>query len=167
MQVYDFYITPTDYEIASENNISAKTLEARIRDLGWNKERALNQEVRRKSDRKYWAKVAESNGISYNAFTNRVNAGGWDMERAATQPLQDKKKQIAYMRQKRMKYPREIVELAKSNGIQYRTFHQRVYTGWDMMKAATTPIMSASECGRLSKQANELNMRWLFPKVMS
>ena len=167
MQVYDFYITPTDYEKAAENNIKPKTLEARIRELGWNKEKALNQELQRKTDRKYWAKIAASNGIGYCTFANRVNVHGWDMERAATQPLQDRKKQMASMIQKRIKYPREIVELAKSNGIKYRTFQQRIYNGWDMMKAATTPVMSASECGRLSKQGNELNMRWLFPKVRS
>lgn len=36
VEIYDFYITPEEYEIAEENRITKSTLERRIRLYGWN-----------------------------------------------------------------------------------------------------------------------------------
>ena len=46
--VYDFYITPEEYKRAAENGIRKAALEARIRKLGWDKERA-NQHKKEKT----------------------------------------------------------------------------------------------------------------------
>ena len=46
---YDFYITPEEYKIAAQNGINRKTLEDRIRKLGWNKERAINTPTKKKN----------------------------------------------------------------------------------------------------------------------
>lgn len=51
------------------------------------------------------------------------------------------------------KYPKEILELARSNGISYITFKQRVrQLKWEMIRAATTPIMTRREIGLLAKK---------------
>ncbi len=41
MNYYDFYITPEEYEVAEKNGIDKRTLEQRIREYGWDKERAI------------------------------------------------------------------------------------------------------------------------------
>lgn len=62
-------------------------LDRRVRQQGWNKQRAMTTPPRKLTNRLYWKAEAEKNGINYDTFMSRVNRG-WTMERAATQPLQ-------------------------------------------------------------------------------
>src|SRR5699024_12075072 len=74
--MYDYYITPEEYETAERNGISRVLLDKRVRDLLWDKETAINKPPRKQdySLSKY-ADVAEQNGIHRNTFFTRVKSG--------------------------------------------------------------------------------------------
>ncbi|MGE7113221.1 hypothetical protein [Lysinibacillus sp. NPDC047702] len=144
---YDYYITDEEYEFAEARGISQKTLDYRIRRLGWSKSKALNTPV--KKQRKYpkhiMDKVKENN-IHPNTFRWRVQYG-WDIERACTEPTLPPNHPLRRSGnvEKRRKYPIELVLLAEKNGISYQTFRRRVKSGMDMHTAAVTPLMSKDE----------------------
>lgn len=157
----EFYITPEEYEKAQKNGINAFNLERRIRLLGWRKEKAMNTPVRKRCDRSKWVKIAKENGIKYNTFMSRVNVYGWDEERAASEPLQNRQAAAHKAHEKIRVLPREYVELAKQNGISYYTFRRRIKKGWDAEKAATHPVMSSIEAGRMgARKVRELYGDW-------
>ena len=91
----NYYITPAEYELAESMGICKRTLETRVRILGWDKKRATTTPLMTKKDisenlRKYPKEIlelAESNGICYNTFYFRVNKLKWDVMRAATTPI--------------------------------------------------------------------------------
>lgn len=148
-----FYITPEEYEVAEKNGIDAHNLERRIRLLGWSKEKAINTPLRELNDRSYWVEVARKNGIKYQTFMNRVNNLGWDEERAATAP--PNKHQFNGVHEKVRIIPTEIIKLAEKNGIKYHTLRMRIKRGMDPHEAATKPLMSKSEAGKLGAKAYE------------
>lgn len=155
MKPYDYYITPEEYEIAERNGISKKRLQRRIWDLAWDKQRAINEPPQKKSQAipKEIAKRAEQNGIKYETLRQRIHRFGWDYERACTEPLQDKTKAVKKALNAQRRYPKEIMELLKLNGIKYSTFINRINkSGWDLYKAATTPTMTKRESALLAKQ---------------
>lgn len=153
MNPYDFYITPEEYELAAQNGIDRENLNRRVRLLGWKKDRAIRTPLGKLTNRKHWVEVAKQNGIGYNTFMNRVNNHGWDEESAATQPLQDRRAQATKATEKIRKIPRKFVKLAEANGIPYHTFRARVIRyGWDMERAATEPIWTRQQIGRLGAQ---------------
>lgn len=135
-----YYITPEDYSKAAQNGISATTLEARVRNLGWNVERAIKTPPQARTDFKDWPKIAQQNGICRWTFRNRISLG-WDPERAATQPVVSRSKNMSVLGKKNRIFPKSLLELAQSNGISSHTFGDRVRRGWDPTKAATTPLM--------------------------
>lgn len=150
-----FYITPEEYQQAAAIGISPALLEVRIRLLGWKKDKSLQTPVRKLTDRKYWADIAKRNGIKYESFFSRLNRG-WGMERAATKPLQnaaERREQALYATEFVRKIPRAYIELAASNGIAHATLHDRLKRGLDLEEAATLPIASHSEAGKLGAQA--------------
>lgn len=153
MNPYDFYITPEEYEIAARNGIRSALLEVRIRSLGWSKERAITEQPQRKKPRIPRAIIdqAKQNGITYNTLRWRVHTLGWDLERASTQPLQDRRAQAKRAHEASRKYPLEIIQIAEENGIPYNTFRHRIKAGWNMKVAATTPVMTPTEIGLLTK----------------
>jgi len=144
VNVYDYYITPEEYEIAAKNGICRKTLEKRIRELGWDKERAISEKPRKKSSIKKLAEIAKKNGINYHTFHYRIR-NGWEIERAVSAPLVDKKKLAAHASESKRKYPKDVVEMARKNGISYTCFVKRVYNGMDLIEAATKPTMTPHE----------------------
>ncbi|KZL93526.1 hypothetical protein [Clostridium magnum] len=163
VNVYDFYITPEEYEMAEANGISKALLEVRIRRLAWNKEKAISiSPSRHKRLGSDWIKLAQENGICYSTFKYRANELGWDLERAATQPLQDRKAQAKQAYEKSRKYPKEFKELAEKNGISERTFHRRLESGWDIETAATKPIMTPREVGLLTKEKRQKSLTRIF-----
>lgn len=148
-----FYITPEEYAQAEANGISEILLNVRIRQLGWTKERALADPPHNKKSLKgEWLTISEGNGICYSTFRYRVNRLGWSMERAATQPLQDRREQAASAKEGRRKYPAHLLELAKKNGINVRTFHRRMKIGWDGITAASRKPMTPTEIGLMTKE---------------
>ncbi|WP_195970598.1 hypothetical protein [Clostridium thermobutyricum] len=159
MKVYDYYVTPKEYEIASTNNISRVRVNQRIRNFGWSKERAITESPRRMNNYSEWLDIVDKNKINRRTFYCRVK-NGLDRDRAATMPVMTKEEVLNLMhdraKKKVKKYPKEIVELARSNGISYITFKQRVgQLKWEMIRAATTPVMTRRECGLLAKKKNQ------------
>ena len=157
MEVYDYYITPEEYEIASKNNISRDNVNKRIRWLGWSKKRAITEKPRHpNNDYSEWLDILDKNGINRQTFYTRIR-NGCDINKAVTMPAMTKEEKFNLLneiaKKKVRKYPKEIVELAKSNGISYNTFRFRVsQSKWDMMRAATTPLMTPREKGLLVKE---------------
>lgn len=78
-------------------------------------------------------KIAEQNGISRQTVNQRIKKGKKTIEQAITEPLSGE-----FAR----KY-RKYVELAKKNGIDYKTFRSRILYGkrrkWTPEEAATVP----------------------------
>jgi uncharacterized protein YjcR len=147
VNVYDYYVTPEEYEIAQKNGISPGRVNDRIRNYGWSKKDAITiPPMKMKPFNEKYVKLAESNGISRDTFRLRVRHYGMSEYEAATKPLQDRKKQANIMQKKRKKYPDELLELAKKNGIKYTTFIARINRlRWDPLKAATTKRMEVSK----------------------
>lgn len=148
-----FYITPEEYDQAAAIGIDSESLSRRVRLLGWDKHKAMTTPLGKITDRKYWAGVAKENGIGYYTFMNRVNNLGWEEEKAATEPLQDRKAAAACATEKVRKFPAEILRLAEKNGIAYHTMRARIRKGWDPRDAATLPVGTHSDAGKLGKAA--------------
>lgn len=66
--IYDFYITPEEYEIAVKNGIGKVALENRIRKHGWDKERALTQPTQKQVNNSKWYPIAEAMVFQKNCF---------------------------------------------------------------------------------------------------
>lgn len=162
MNVYDYYITPEEYDTAKENGISPTLLEQRVRLLAWPKEKAISTPPHKKKPVKDWAEIAEKHGICYSTLRYRMNRLGWDPERAATQPLQDRAAQAKKASEKSRKYPERYARLAEKNGIKERTFHRRMKEGWDPLVAATRPAMTPSEIGLMTKDKRKVELRKFF-----
>lgn len=163
---YEFYITPEDYDIAKVNGISANTLEARIRRYGWDKQRAITEPPRRKQNKALPREAIEraaKNGINQRTLSTRVHLLGWNIEKACTEPLFDRSEHMASVNKSRAKYPTEMYELAKSNGIHERTFRRRVKNGMDMLEAATKPTATRREIALMGEEAHIRNCeKFLF-----
>lgn len=150
-----FYITPDEYAEAAKIGIKPAMLDRRVREQGWSKERAMTTPPRKLTDRRCWKAEAEQNGISYDTFMSRVNRG-WSMEKAATKPLptvEERRQQALHASEQIRVYPKTYVQLAERNDIPYPTFFHRVkYCGWDMERAATEPLWTREQIGRLGAQ---------------
>ena len=72
--------------------------------------------------------VAVKNGIRKDLVIRRFYFYGWEKEKALNQPYNHKSEN------------QELIDLAKSNGIRWKTFYARVTRGWDPLKAATTGL---------------------------
>lgn len=82
-------------------------------------------------------KIAESNGISERLAKFRYEQCAWEKERAITQaPRVTENLWPAYK------------ETAKKNGVAQSTFYGRMYRGWDVDRAASTPPVDPKEGGR-------------------
>lgn len=166
MDIYNFYITPEEYERAKKNGISKKRLDSRVRDLLWNKEEAINTPViKQKKYPKEIKELVKKNGISMSTFKSRVNQLGWSMVEAATIPVMDKTKNIYKAIPKVRKYSKEIIEKVKQNNIPVKCFYSRITKyKWDIEKAATTPVMSSREIGLMTKEKRGKVLDYIFCK---
>nr|WP_306474301.1 nucleoside permease [Bacillus pseudomycoides] len=140
------WLTDEEYARAAESGISKSALRRRVYDYGWDLEEALTAppgSVRHEFERKHekWLKVALKNGIKSSTFYSRLNLG-WSYENAANKPVH-----------KKNKTEKNWLEVALENGIRYQTFTSRVRMyGWDLERAATTPVMTARESGKKARQ---------------
>lgn len=162
--IYNFYITPEEYKRAAENGISKKRLETRIRDMAWDKEKAITTPVKNKKQYPREIKeLAEKNGICMRTFKSRVNLLGWDMLKAATTPVMDSRQNIYKAIPKVRKYPKEFIELARENGIPDKCFYNRITKyKWTIERAATTPVMTPQEVGLMTKEKRKKVNDWIF-----
>lgn len=153
----DYYVTPEEYEKAKNNGISYSIVNSRIRSYGWNKERALTEKpiIRDRHLNEKYVDLAKNNGISREAYAYRVSHGYSEYE-AATIPIKNRKKHMSELGKGKRKYSKEIIELARSNGISIRTFYRRIQKDkWSPMKAATTPLIVGRERALLGAKSYE------------
>lgn len=151
MNPYDFYITDEEYGVAAANGIGRSTLNNRIRNFGWEKQKAMTDPVQPQRAQPEWRKIAELNGIRPDTFYARVNRYGWDPERAATEPPHQKPQELAAAA--RRKIPKEMFDLAASNGISEGAFKSRIYqSGWSIERAATEPTWSKQQVDAYGNQ---------------
>lgn len=144
-----FYITPEEYEEAARNGVSRKTLTQRIRQYGWNKQRAIQTPPRERKDLdEYWVNVSQLNGIKRDTFIKRIRKYGFSPQEAATRPLNDNSVVARVMIERNRKIPMRYIELAQRNGIKRATFYSRLKYGWPIEDAATVPTLTFNECGR-------------------
>lgn len=137
------YITPGDYAVAAERGICARTLESRVRMLGWDVDRAISEPPQVQRSYPEWRELANQNGVSNEVFYDRIRRG-WDPELAATTPLISRPQAVAAAA--RIKIPQAIKDMAAANGISYAAFRSRVYeSGWDLERAATEPTWSRKQ----------------------
>lgn len=146
--VYDFYITPEEYKLATENGIGKVALENRIRKLGWDKERALTQPTQKKIDNSKWYPIAEANGISRKLFLSRINKNKWSPEKAATEP-------VRYTSERNRKYSDEIYEILEVNGISKELFYDRMRKGWSVERAMTEKKFTVEEVTKKMLEASK------------
>lgn len=154
----EWYITPQEYETAKQNGISRKLVDERVRNLGWDKEKAISVQPKKlKRFNKEMVKLAEMNGISYDTFRFRVRYYGWDEYRAATEPKWDKDKFRDNLRKvRKRKYPKELLELAEKNGIYKDLFYSRVNKlKMSPEDSATTPVKNIHEIAKMGAAAYE------------
>jgi hypothetical protein len=81
--------------------------------------------------------IAANNGIDKARLEHRVRVDGWSIDRAIFKPKR------SYNRHG------EWLNVARSNGIPSNTFHSRIKKGWSPEFAASTPLLSPEEVGRL------------------
>jgi hypothetical protein len=159
MTVYDYYITPDEYERAAAIGVQPYTLERRIRSLNWSKEKALTTPPRKQVDRTEWRSVAEKNGVPTKVFYDRVLRMRWPEDEAATRPLcsPEQRTALALRASKAgQKYSDEVIRLRKQNGISNSTFHYRVHVcEWSPEKAATEPVMDRQRVGEIGVKARK------------
>lgn len=151
-----FYITPEEYERAAAIGVDNQTIDRRVRELGWKKDRAITTPIRPiDKNRRYWRLIAEKNGIQFAAFHSRITRG-WTDEEAATRPLQtqeDNRRQALQATEKIRKIPKWCIDLAEQNGIAYHTMRMRIKKGWNLEEAATAPVMTKRESGKRGAKA--------------
>lgn len=163
MSVYDFYITPEEYAAAGENGISRKCLTVRIRQLGWNKRRAMTEPPQKQSPRSEWLDMAKANGIQPGTFWDRVKRRGWEPERAATTMSTSADDSLKAANRVRRRFSEDIHALRKANGIPYTTFVHRVCeSGWDEYRAATEPAWTRQQISQAGRKASRVNNDDLF-----
>lgn len=145
-----YYITPQDYETAAKNGVNDKTLNQRVRSLGWSINKAVSTPIARREDG--LLELALRNGIGRSTYQKRIYKLGWSKEKAATTLIQ------------KAVYP-EWQEIAKKNGVSKNTFNQRINKyGWSPEQAATTPLLSYGERkffkrGRIDSEEEKPNER--------
>lgn len=151
----EFYITPEEYETAEKNGISSWTLEVRVRDLLWDKGRAITELPQYKDySNSKMADIAESNGIKRGTFFARVRRG-MSPEKAATKKMVDRKKWSNDMRKRRRyKYPKHYYKTAKKHGVPTRVMDYRLQSGnFTLEQALTMPVMTGEQCARRAHQS--------------
>lgn len=154
------YITDDDYLKAEANGVSQRALEQRVRNLGWDVDRAVKTPIKnnfRPNGRwKRWKDIAV---VGYATFASRIN-NGWSEEAAATTPTLSRKECSARGKTVQMQkacIPLDKIQIAEKNGIRRATAYMRVNVyGWTIEEAITTPVtLSSTERKKRKGQTNE------------
>lgn len=155
--IYDYYITPEEYMIAEQNGICRSTLEYRVRDGLWEKENALTKSPKKVTE---WSRIqhlALQNNICRNTFEDRRKRG-WSLIDSISKPPMSRKESLKHANQANKNnciLSNEEIQFAKKNGLKRSTLYNRVKNlKWDMEVATTSPIIPASERGRMGKEAS-------------
>lgn len=152
--MYRYYITPTDYEIALSNGISGHILDNRVREYGWDIERACNEPLHRQGFKNILTdevkEILKANNITLKTFRTRVSKLGWSIEKALNTPIMKKQESIVLAIDKRRVITVEQYEIAKANGISKTALQGRVKRGWSAEKASTTKTFTPMERAKAS-----------------
>src|SRR5699024_9083289 len=149
--MYDYYITPEEYDIAASNGISRNALDLRVRERMWDKQRAITEPP--KKTKTYLNKSlteAKRNGISSHNFYRRVRSV-YTHKKASTMPVMNSEQIVKrYLRNNKSprnrKYPDWVYEKKKKNNIKDTTFWHRINThGWSVEEACSTPVGGNNE----------------------
>lgn len=143
---YQFYITPTNFEVAEQNGINAQTLIVRVRKLAWHIEPATTKPLQDHNKWTKWIEIARKNGITSQTFYGRIRRG-ISPEKASKEPVMSEVSKMAMLAEKRRKYPKELYELAQKNGIKKDTFCKRMSRGWSAERAANEPLVREKRYG--------------------
>jgi hypothetical protein len=136
------YLTPEDYEIASQNGIGLVHVQNRFYKLYWDRTRAITEPVQPKIVSPEWQRNKErclQNGISNKVFMARIKIG-WSEEEASTQPVLSRAEQSRRIAQNRRDKLSPYVSVAEANGISRQTWYARVKRGMSEEEAATMPV---------------------------
>ncbi len=146
---YVWYITPEQYEAAAKNGIDKGTLDNRVRQQGWDIDRAMTQPKQKRTFKmtKELVEKAAKNGIKRRTLYTRIWRG-MDPEEAATKPLKTQEEMIDHIRV----YDPNLVKLALKTGMSYDTYRKRIKKGMDPIEAATTRPMTRAEAGSIKKK---------------
>ena len=138
-----FYITPEDFEKAKENGIPKDTVLTRVRQLGWDVDKAITKPPRKiRKFTKEEIKIMEENGIDRNTVSCRLNYG-WTLEEAISRPKKPGRQYI---------YPEWVYEEANKNGIAYAAVNSRIKDGWDMKRACTERVKTKQESLEIARK---------------
>jgi hypothetical protein len=128
------YLTPDDIEIAKSNGISYPLVNKRFYQLGWTKEKAITQTVRKKV--LVWESYKDVSLVSEYSFYDRIKKGMTPEQAALTPPVPNGGRLF-----RALKVTPEMVEIAAKNGISKSTLCHRVrYYKWDVERAVSEPI---------------------------
>ena len=128
------YLTPEDFATAEKNGISEERAKARFYKMGWSKQRAITQKL--KKPQHDWNKYHHQSLVTAQTFYQRIKKGMTPEEAALTPPLP---KGCRFG--KTIKITQEHMEQAVKNGIKVSTLYARVYNyDWDVERAVTEPI---------------------------
>ena len=148
---YEWYITPEHYSIALKNGISQDLVTKRVRESGWDIQRAVTTPPQKRTNYDNWIATAKKNGISSLRFRKRVNAG-WTCERAASEPVLSHSEIMLKTWEAKRVYSREYLDLAERNGICYSTLRARMRQGWSLEEACRVKVMTMSEAGKRKRR---------------
>lgn len=153
-----YYITPDDWEIAKNNGLNYNQVWLRVYRHGWKIERAVTQPIKKSRCHKKWIPIALANGIKKQVYYNRVSALGFTQEAAATTPEYTYAEAIRkrHANETNKVIPKDLIAIAKSNGIKYDTLYQRIINRkWDIERATTEPVVDAITRGKMGRSAKE------------
>ncbi|HHT7202590.1 MULTISPECIES: hypothetical protein [Bacillus] len=163
--VYDFYITPEEYEIAELNGICKDALEYRVRSGGWDKDKAIAEPIKDKGEE--WLSIKEialSNGIARKTFTRRRKLG-WNIEDSYSIPPLSREeciKRATDIRKKKRVFTDEELKAADNNGINRGTLYSRhKKLKWPREQAISRETLTKSECGKLGATFYRLKIKGL------
>lgn len=139
--MYDYYITPEEYEIAEKNGIDYRSMYNRVYSLGWKKKRAMTEPIKRHrshQSHKGWVDKAIENGIPAMTYYSRI-AKGMTKEDASSLPTQNRSEWAKEMRRRiKRKYPDWVYDNLEKYNIPQSTFSYRVnHLKWSLEKAST------------------------------
>lgn len=90
------------------------------------------------SDEQY--EIGLKNGLNKPMMYHRVYKYGWNVQDAITKPPMP-------VEERSRKHPKEIVDLALSNGISLITFYARLKYGWSYEEASTIKLKTRRKRG--------------------
>lgn len=95
--------------------------------------------------------IAKANGICSATLEDRIRRLVWDKEQA-----------ISMAPRKQRRIDKRFIKIAKENGISERAFYHRLKSGWSIEDAATIPLMTRSQIGKMTKEKNKKYIDRLF-----